>query len=129
MRGQLIRFALLGGLNTAVTGALIALLAQVMHPQLAYTVAFLVGLSANALLTGPLVFGVSSTRAQRLTYTAWYLGTYLVGLLVLEVSGAERGSALSGLVVLVTAPLGFLGGRFVFDVRHDAPRAERNTTP
>ena len=100
-REQVLRFALLGGVNTVATGALVALLSLVMQPQVAYTIAFAVGLAVNATLTGRLVFGGSDSPAQRWAYAAWYVAVYLVGIALLTAAGAERGSPWAGLVVLV----------------------------
>jgi putative flippase GtrA len=122
---QLVRFALVGGVNTLVTGALVALLAQAMDPRLAFAIAFLLGVVANTLATGRLVFRTTGTVGQGLAYATWYVLVFLVGLFFLAVIGAQRGSASAGLVVLITAPMGFLGARWVFGSRDVGAHAKK----
>lgn len=108
------RFVLAGGANTLVTAALLALLATVMDPRLAYTLVFAAGVVLSTVLADRFVFGVRMDRVTLLLYVAMYVVVYLVGLLVV---GAIRDAGLpeyaSALVVLVTAPLTFVGGRLL----------------
>lgn len=122
------RFVLAGGFNTLVTGAALSALALVVDPRVAYTLVFAVGVALSTWLAHRFVYGVPLGRAGTVAYVALYLGVYLVGLGALALAGsAGLPEAASGLVVLVTAPLTFLGGRFVA-ARVDARRttAERN---
>jgi putative flippase GtrA len=111
------RYVLLGGSNTATTFGLMACLARVLDHRVAYTVAFAAGVIFTTLLTGRFVFSTSGSRAKTVVFALWYTGVYLVGLLVVHV--IDGGGDRSGLVValaavLVTAPLGFLGGRIIY---------------
>lgn len=109
-----LRFLVAGGANTVVTGVLLSLLAQVIAPPVAYTIVFVLGIAMSAALAGSFVFRVRMTRRQTVSYVVMYLLVFLVGLVVVAV--AERNgvpSAWSGLVVLVTAPLSFVGGWFL----------------
>lgn len=113
------RFLLVGGLNTVGTGVLLALLATVMAPQLAYTVVFAAGVVFSTLMAGRFVYGVRLGTGGKLAYAACYLVVYLIGLGVvtlLERTGLP--SSASALVVLVTAPLTFVGGRLIARLVH-----------
>jgi len=114
VRSSAWRFLLAGGFNTAVTGVLLSALARVMDPRLAYTLAFAVGIALAVALAGGFVFGVTLTRRLAGLYTAMYVAIYLVGLVAVALA-ARAGMApeWSGLVVFVTAPLTFVGGRLL----------------
>lgn len=118
-----LRFVVAGGANTLVTGALLSLLAQVIAPPVAYTIVFVLGIAMSAALAGSFVFRVRMTVRQTAAYVVMYLIVFLVGLGLVTL--AERTgvpSAWSGLVVLVTAPLSFVGGWFLLR-RKPAPSA------
>lgn len=114
---SLLRFLVVGGSNTAITLVLFALLARVMPPWLAYTVVFALGLAYTTLLTGRFVFGADNTRRSSGLFIGWYLAVYAVGLAVvqtLQALGVGSPDLLAVLTVVVTAPLNFLGGRWIF---------------
>ncbi len=114
------RFLVLGGSNTAITLVLFALLARVMPPPLAYTLVFAVGLAYTTLLTGRFVFGARNSRLSAGLLVGWYLLVYAVGLGVvqtLQALGVHSPDLLALLTVVVTAPLNFLGGRWIFRTR------------
>ena len=111
------RYVLLGSANTAASFVLLACLARVLDHRVAYTVAFAAGVIFTTLVTGRFVFSAPGSRAKTVVFALWYIGVYLVGLLVVHV--IDDGGNRSGLVValaavLVTAPLGFLGGRIIY---------------
>lgn len=109
------RFLIVGGVNTVITGVALALLAQVINPSLAYTIVFAAGVVFAVAMAGGFVFGVKPTPRIVALYTLLYIAVYLVGLLAVSVahnSGVPE--AYSGLVVFITAPLTFLGGRLLF---------------
>lgn len=109
-----VRFGLAGGLNTLVTGVLLSLLATAIDPALAYTLVFAVGIALSTYLAGAFVFRVRMSRKEVALYVALYVGVYLVGLACLGVAiRLGMPEAWSGLVVFVTAPLTFLGGRWL----------------
>lgn len=122
------RFALAGGVNTLVTGAALSVLALVVDPRLAYTLVFAAGVAFSTWMAHRFVYGVPLGRGGTVAYVALYVAVYLVGLGALSLAGSlGLPDAASGLVVLVTAPLTFLGGRLVaaqVDARRTA--AERN---
>ncbi|HEY5516621.1 MAG TPA: GtrA family protein [Pengzhenrongella sp.] len=114
VRSSAWRFLLAGGLNTAVTGVALSFLATVIDPRVAYTVVFAVGIGISVALAGGFVFGVRMTSRLALRYVAMYLAVYLVGLAAVWLAvRAGMPEEWSGGVVLVTAPLTFLGGRIV----------------
>lgn len=114
LAGSAWRFLLAGGLNTLVTGALLSLLAVVLDPRLAYTIVFAAGIVLATVLADRFVYGVRMNRPAVAAYVGLYVAVYLVGLLVIHVARvAGAPPATSGLVVVVTAPLTFLGGRVI----------------
>ena len=112
--GTAVRFGLAGAANTLVTGVLLSLLARVINPSLAYALVFALGIALSTVLAGTFVFRTRLSRRQVVSYVALYLAVFLVGLVALRTAimlGMPRGA--SGLVVLVTAPLTFIGARLV----------------
>ena len=116
-RTQILRFLMVGGSNTAITLVLFALLARVIAPWLAYTTVFALGLAYTTALTGRFVFGADTTWRNSGLFVGWYLLVYAVGLGVvqtLQALGVGSPDILALLTVMVTAPLTFLGGRWIF---------------
>ena len=131
-RGQVLRFLVLGGCNTLITGVLLAVLLRFLTPTLAYTLVFVLGLAATTLLTGRVVFGSELTTRRAAAFVAVYLGVYVVGVLVLNAAPAlvdGDPDLLAASVVLATAPLSFLGGRLVFDRPGPSPSSEPGMAP
>jgi putative flippase GtrA len=111
------RFVLVGGLNTAVTVALLAVLARLIDPALAYSLVYAVGLVFTTVMTNRYVFSAERSWPRMAAFVAWYLAVYGVGLVVVQVldSGRQWSSVALALgTVAVTAPLSFLGGRLIF---------------
>jgi len=124
--GAAVRFVIAGGANTLVTGALLSLLALWIDPSIAYTFVFILGIALSTWLAGAFVFRQRMTRRHVAYYVVVYVTVYLIGLLALRLAGAAGlPDALSGLVVFVTAPLTFLGGRLVFDRLDERGRIRR----
>jgi putative flippase GtrA len=116
-RSSILRFLAVGGSNTVITLVLFALLARVIPPWLAYTVVFALGLAYTTLLTGRFVFGADTTSRTSALFIGWYLAVYVVGLglvQTLQALGVDSPDVLALLTVVVTAPLNFLGGRWIF---------------
>ena len=119
-RSAVMRFLVVGGSNTAITLVLFALLARIMPPWIAYTVVFSLGLAYTTLLTGRFVFRAHSTWRSSGLFIGWYLVVYAVGLglvQTLQALGVRSPDLLALLTVVVTAPLNFLGGRWIYYVR------------
>lgn len=123
------RFAIAGGANTLVTGALLTLLSLVIDPKLAYTIVFAAGIAFSTYLADRFVYGVRMGRRAMGAYVAMYVVVYLIGLAVIRWLGAAGlPDAASGLVVVVTAPLTFLGGRLITSVAHRSRTASPAAT-
>lgn len=117
-RGQVLRFLLVGGLNTVLTAAIFLGLASVVASTLAYTVAFLVGVGFAVLVTPRLVFRARASTTQRMRYVAWYVMVYLLGLAIVYVLRDRwlfGTTVVAAVTFVVTAGLSFIGARFLFD--------------
>jgi putative flippase GtrA len=129
-RSSIVRFLVVGGSNTAITLVLLAILARVIPPWLAYTVVFALGLAYTTALTGRFVFGADTTSRRAALFIGWYLAVYVVGLGVvqtLQALGVDSPDVLALLTVVITAPLTFLGGRWIF--RDRAPHSQKELVP
>jgi putative flippase GtrA len=116
-RSSILRFLVVGGSNTAVTLVLFAILARVIQPWLAYTVVFALGLAYTTVLTGRFVFGADNTGRSSGLFIGWYLAVFVLGLGVVQTAqalGVRSPDVLALSTVAVTAPLNFLGGRWIF---------------
>lgn len=113
------RFVVAGGANTAVTALALALLSLVIDARVAYTIVFVLGVALSTYLADRFVYGVRMSRGAVVAYVAMYLAVYLVGLLVVDrLAATDLPAWASGLVVVVTAPLTFLGGRLITATLH-----------
>lgn len=118
--GQLLRFAAVGGTNTAITLALFVLLQRWLDPAVAYTIVFAVGLAYTTAVTAAVVFGSRLTWRTGALFVVGYLAVYCVGLLAVQVLTTywDPSALVTAVVtVVVTAPLNFLVGRLLFDDR------------
>jgi putative flippase GtrA len=116
-RSSVLRFLVVGGSNTVITLVLFALLARVMAPWLAYTLVFALGLAYATMLTGRFVFGADNTRRRSGLFIVWYLTVFVIGLGVVQTVqalGVDSPDILAVITVATTAPLNFLGGRWIF---------------
>lgn len=119
---QIARFLLLGALNSLFSLVLYVLLQRAMPIPPAYTLAYVGGITLNTLLSGRVVFGVVSTRAQRVLAFLGYLAVFLTGLATVQ--GLQSGLGASPLAagmssILLTAPLNYLVGRAAFPSNED----------
>jgi putative flippase GtrA len=131
LRQQGWRFLLVGGSNTAITFVLLAVLAQFIDHRVAYTLVFAAGLAYTTALTGRFVFSAAGSRARTVAFVFWYLGAYLAGLLVVHLvdrDGERSGVVVALATVAVTAPLGFLGGRIIYNRPPPVAGAEPGTS-
>ena len=109
------RFLIVGGANTLVTGAVVILLSLALPGWIAFTIAFALGIAFSVIVTGRWVFRSHVSPRRAMAYMVSYLVIYLVGLLVVGILrswGAPP--AANGSTVIVTAPLSFLAGKFIF---------------
>jgi len=115
--GEILRFGALGIVNTVLTGAIFLWLLEVLTAQVAYTIAFGVGVVFAAIATPRVVFAARPSVTRRMAFGAWYIVVYTAGLAVVSVVADVLGLgrlAVVGLTIACTAGLGFLGARFLF---------------
>ncbi|MEI2766034.1 MAG: hypothetical protein V9F82_10160 [Dermatophilaceae bacterium] len=125
LAGSAWRFVVVGGLNTVVTGLALSALATVVDPRAAYALVYALGVVAATLLAGPVVYRVDLRPPVKLAYAAMYVAVFLAGLFAVDFAGSHgMPASWSGLVVLVTAPLTFLGGRLLTQWAHGRPAKE-----
>jgi putative flippase GtrA len=118
--GQAGRYAIVGAVNTLLTGGLFYTLTFVWPAWFAYTVAFTLGIVFVATVSPRLVFQARPSASRRAAYTLWYFAVYLVGLASVRVlDDLMRLDHLFVVVltVAVTATLGFVGGRVILTRR------------
>lgn len=112
------RFVLLGGANTLATALLVVILSLAMPTTVAFTIAFACGLAFSTATTGRFVFGVTASPRQRALFAASYALIYLVGLGAAHLLDVSHVPAYArSATVLVTAPLSFVAGKFIFESR------------
>jgi putative flippase GtrA len=114
---RFMRFALVGAVNTAITGALLVLIASWVAIDIAYTIVYAIGLAFTATVTSRFVFERRPTVRTTTRFLGWYLAVYLLGVAVVHTASGQLHSShlLATLAVLaVTVPLNFLGGRRIF---------------
>lgn len=118
----MLRFALAGGGNTLLTAVVTSSLALLMPVPLAYTLGYAAGLGLSAVAASRFVFKRRLTAKRAVGVCAVNLVAFAFGLAALAV-GRRLGlpSGMSGLTVLVTAPVSFLGAAAVFRDRTPAP--------
>lgn len=117
VRGQALRYLVIGGLNTLVTYALFIGLGLVMDPGIAFTIAFLAGLVWVVFGSSRLVFRAAHSPLRLLAFAGFYLLVYAIGRLIVELIGPSDAISLaltSLAVLIVTTPVSFLGGRYIF---------------
>lgn len=125
-----LRFGLAGLLNTAVTAAALSGLSLLIDSRIAYTIVFGLGIVMATWLAGRFVFRTRLTGPTVVAYVVMYLVVYAIGLMCLvAIDHAGWSSVWSGAVVLVTAPLSFLGGRLIFWGRSGGDRPATPTAP
>ena len=121
--GQLLRFIIVGGLNTLLTGLLFLALSSFLPPTLAYTFAFVTGIVFSVMATPRLVFRARASIARRTQYLGWYLTVYVVGLglvYLLHDRLTVDNTLVAAVTFLTTAGLSFVGAQFLFDRRSGA---------
>lgn len=117
MKGQILRFLLVGGANTLLTYAVFIGLGLIIPPGVAYTIAFALGLAWVVFGSSRVVFRARMNWKRLVSFAAWYLLVYGVGQLVVQLVDPTdfMSLAVTSLIVLVaTTPLTFIGGRLIF---------------
>ena len=117
MSRQLMRFILVGGLNTVITMALFYVLSPLLGYALAYTLVYLFGISIAYFLNAHFVFKVSRNWKSAAIYPIIYLIIYLYGLVILALMvdyfGLDAMLALT-FVIVSSVPINFLMSRLLF---------------
>lgn len=130
---QLLKFALVGGSNTAVTLLAFVFLQHWVSATVAYTVVFTIGLAYTTTMTARVVFGSRLRWRTAAAFITGYVCVYVVGLgvvRILEAAWDPGPLVVSVLVVVATAPLNFLVGRRVFGAGiQDAAQSATVGTP
>ena len=119
LKDQASRFVVVGVLNTVGTYALFIGLATVLPAGVAYTIAFALGLLWVVLGTSRVVFDGGGV-GQMCAFGLWYVMIYAIGRAIVEWLDPQTFVHLvltSGVLMLVTVPLSFVGGRIIFSRR------------
>lgn len=112
-----IRFFVLGLLNTAVSFGLFIGLSFVMHPALAYSVAFVAVITVVAFASNPWVFRGQDSWPRRFSYLVCYLIIFLLAQVIIALTKPGNLFSLvviSGIVLSFTIPLTIVCGRWTF---------------
>lgn len=114
-RNHVFRLVLVGGSNTLITGGLVIALSFILPGAVAFTIAFALGIGFSLLLTGRWVFQSRVTQIRAWLFILVYTAIYLCGLgIVSLLEAVNTPSWVNGASVLVTAPVSFFAGRFIF---------------
>ncbi len=114
-RAPIFRFLIVGGTNTAATAAIVILLSFVLPGWLAFSIAYALGLAFSVIVTGRWVFSSHLTPQRTVSFIGAYVVIYLVGLGFVSLVSIWNGPPwLNGASVLITAPVSFLAGKFIF---------------
>jgi putative flippase GtrA len=116
---QFARFGLSGVANTVLSSGLLLLMAGWVQIELAYTIVYVIGVIFATIMATRFVFRLRTTARTVGRFVAWYVCVYLVGLSIVHLATHTwHWSHLFAVaaVVLVTAPLNFLGGRRALEV-------------
>jgi len=111
------RFVVAGVANAAMTGAVLIVMATQINIALAYTIVYVIGLTFTTVVSSSFVFRSRLTVGRGIRFVTWYVSVYFVGVCLVKVSaGRWHASHLltTITVVAITAPLNFLGGRWIF---------------
>lgn len=113
---QIVRFAMVGAGRTVLSLGLYLILTLVVPYWLAFTIAFVAGITFSAVVNGRYVFLVGLTRRSYLLYAGVYLSNYLVshGLLIVFVEWLGVPAYLAPVpVILCMFPINFIAERYV----------------
>lgn len=124
LSNSVVRFLVVGAINTLVTAAIFVGLALVIPPWIAYLIAFAIGLAWVVLGSSRFVFKANSGPVRLLAFAALYLFVFACGQLVIRLLDPQGFASLvvtSLVIIAVTTPINYLGGRLIFRA---APVAE-----
>ncbi|WP_323098261.1 GtrA family protein [Intrasporangium sp. YIM S08009] len=125
--GTIGRFLVAGGGNTLLTAGVTSLVALMAPVGLAYSIGYAAGLALSVVTASRFVFRRRLTMRRAAGVCAVNLLAFMCGFAALTLAhGLGLPEGLSGLTVLVTAPVSFLGAAAVF---RDAPEAGDSPGP
>lgn len=118
--GEFLRFLIVGGTNTVVAYGLYIVLLHWLRYELAFSLAYLVGISVGFFMNTLFVFRQKPSRRAALRYPLVYVVQYLLSLLVLRVAvdhlGVPPWLALA-FAIAATIPVTFALSRMIIHAR------------
>lgn len=115
--GTPVRFLVFGLLNTVATFAVFIAVGLLIRPSFAYGVAFLLGLLVVYKFSNKLVFRGKGSIPANIGYVLWYLAVFALGqtvIAVLDPNGLRELLLVSVLLIGITLPLTYIGGKLMF---------------
>lgn len=112
-----IRFLLFGFLNTVVTYAVFVTVGLLIHPSFAYGLAFFLGILVVYKFSNKWVFRGKGSIPANIGYVLWYLAVFALGqtiIFVLDPNGLRELLLASVLLIGMTMPLTYIGGKLMF---------------
>jgi putative flippase GtrA len=113
---QVARFLIVGLSNTLLSYAIFLLLAEWMNESVAYTIAFALGLAYTTTFTTTWVFRGDHSAKKTALFLGWYILIWLIGVGLVHAighGGFRRHLLAAAVVLAITTPLNFIGGRFI----------------
>ena len=118
MRHEIVRFLLVGAINTLLTYLLYLLLLTFLGYQTAYSITYCAGIALSYFLNIHFVFKKRVSLASFLKFPAVYVIQYALGAamlwLLVSTAGIPPSLAIIG-VIIVTIPVTFLASRFILN--------------
>lgn len=112
--GEVVRFLLVGGSNTVVTGLIFFLLTSVVPTSVAYVISYGVGIVFAGVVIPTVVFGRPASVRLAGRVGAGYFAVLVLGLLMVAVLDPHLGRTAIVLVVLaITVPANFVLTRWL----------------
>ena len=113
----IIRFLLFGFLNTLATFAVFVAVGLLIYPSLAYGLAFFLGILVVYKFSNKWVFRGKGSILANIAYVLWYLAVFVLGqmiIAVLDPNGLRELLLVSVLLIGMTLPLTYIGGKLTF---------------
>lgn len=115
--GTTVRFLAFGLLNTVVTFSVFVAVGLLVAPNFAYAVSFFLGILIVFKFSNRWVFRGRSSRSANVRYLVWYLAIFSLGQAIIAVAqpeGVRQLLLVSLLLIGLTLPLTYLGGKWIF---------------
>lgn len=114
MLGQGLRFLVVGGANTLLGYGIYCLLVIWLHPQLSWTLMYVIGIGISYVSHSRLVFRSSLNRRKAIGYALMQISMYLLGSAIIAavMSASATGPRIAAAMAMcVTVPVSFLIAR------------------